>query len=57
MGRKFTIERIELGEANAFVSQHHRHHQKVVGHLFSLGAILDEKIVGVAIVGRAVAAP
>lgn len=46
--------RIELGEANAFVSAHHRHHRPVVGHLFSLGAVLDDKIVGVAIVGRPV---
>lgn len=47
--------RIELAEANAFVAQHHRHHRPVVGHLFSLGAVLGEKIVGVAIVGRPVA--
>lgn len=47
--------RIELGEANAFVSRHHRHHRPVVGHLFSLGCVSDEKIVGVVIVGRPVA--
>ena len=46
--------RIELGEANAFVTAHHRHHKPVVGHLFSLGAVLGDKIVGVAIVGRPV---
>lgn len=46
--------RIELGEANAFVQAHHRHHRPVVGHVFSLGAVLDGKIVGVAIVGRPV---
>lgn len=46
--------RIDLAEANAFVAQHHRHHKPVVGHLFSLGAVLDEKIVGIAIVGRPV---
>jgi hypothetical protein len=43
---------IELGEANEFVRQVHRHHGPVVGHKFSLGAVKDEKIVGVAIVGR-----
>ncbi len=43
--------RISLGEANAFVAQHHRHHSSVQGHLFSLGAALDDKIVGVVIVG------
>lgn len=46
---------IELAEANAFVRQHHRHHGKVVGHKFSLGAILNESVVGVVIVGRPVA--
>lgn len=47
--------RVGLDEANAFVAEHHRHHKPVVGHLFSLGAVLGEKIVGVAIVGRPVA--
>lgn len=46
---------IELNEANAFVSEHHRHHRPVVGHRFSLAAALGERIVGVAIVGRPVA--
>lgn len=46
---------IELAEANAFVTKHHRHHRAVVGHRFSLGAAADGKIVGVAIVGRPVA--
>jgi hypothetical protein len=52
---KMTVERLELAEANAFVFEHHRHHKPVVGHLFSVGAALDGKIVGVAIVGRPVA--
>jgi hypothetical protein len=43
---------LELGEANEFVRQVHRHHGPVVGHKFSLGAVKDDKIVGVAIVGR-----
>lgn len=47
--------RIRLDEANGFVAQHHRHHKPVVGHLFSLGAVLGEQLVGVAIVGRPVA--
>jgi hypothetical protein len=53
--------RIRLAEANAFVDAYHRHHDPVVGHLFSLGAVLDfgdhgaSKLVGVAIVGRPVA--
>jgi hypothetical protein len=52
---KMTIERLGLDEANAFVREHHRHHKPVVGHLFSLGAALEGKIVGIAIVGRPVA--
>ena len=51
---KLTIERLELAEANAFVREHHRHHKPVVGHVFSIGAALDGKIVGIAIVGRPV---
>ena len=47
-----TLVTLELGEANAFVAQHHRHHRPVVGHKFSIGAVLGEKIVGVAIIGR-----
>lgn len=43
-----------LKEANAYVEQHHRHHQPVVGHKFSIGCSDGEKIVGVAIVGRPV---
>ncbi|KWT70713.1 hypothetical protein APY04_0774 [Hyphomicrobium sulfonivorans] len=46
---------VNLDEANAFVVRHHRHHGAVVGHKFSLGAVLNEEIVGVVIVGRPVA--
>ena len=46
---------IVLAEANEFVRLHHRHHGRVVGHKFSIGAALDGKIVGVVIVGRPVA--
>jgi len=43
---------IDLKEANAFVKSHHRHHKPVVGHKFSIGASINEKIVAVVIVGR-----
>ncbi len=46
---------ISLDEANAFVAKHHRHHKPVVGHKFSIGAAIENDIVGVAIVGRPVA--
>jgi hypothetical protein len=51
---KMRHTRIKLDEANAFVARLHRHHKPVVGHLFSLGAVLDDELVGVAIVGRPV---
>jgi hypothetical protein len=47
--------RISLEEANAFVAARHRHHKPVVGHVFSLGAVLDDAVVGIVIVGRPVA--
>jgi hypothetical protein len=46
---------VDLDEANAFVTKHHRHHPPVIGHKFSIGAALGETIVGVCIVGRPVA--
>ena len=46
---------VTLAEANAYVARHHRHHKAVVGHKFSIGAVLDGTLVGVAIVGRPVA--
>lgn len=52
---KLRHTRIELADANAFVVEHHRHHKPVVGHRFSIGAVLGEQLVGVAIVGRPVA--
>lgn len=52
---KFVICAIDLAEANAFVAANHRHHKPVIGHKFSLGAIVADKIVGVAIIGRPVA--
>lgn len=54
MTAKLSACPVDLAEANAFVELHHRHHKPVVGHKFSIGAVLDGKIVGVAIVGRPV---
>ena len=55
MGERLTHARLRLADANAFVRRFHRHHKPVVGHFFSIGAYLGEKLVGVAIVGRPVA--
>jgi hypothetical protein len=45
---------ISLEEANLFVEQHHRHHDPVTGHKFSIGLAHGETVHGVAIVGRPV---
>lgn len=45
---------VELKEANEFVEKFHRHHRRIQGHRFSIGATLDDVLVGVAIVGRPV---
>ena len=50
-----TIRPCDLSDANYFVSLHHRHHQPVVGHRFSISAWAGERLCGVAIVGRPVA--
>jgi len=51
------ITPINLDEANAFVSVHHRHHKPVPGAKFCIAVFddIETKIVGVAIVGRPVA--
>lgn len=51
---KLRLVHVELSQANDFVSAHHRHHKPVVGHKFSLGAVAEDQLVAVAIVGRPV---
>ena len=51
---KLSAMPMDLEGANEFVSRHHRHHEPVVGHKFSIGAALGEVLVGVVIVGRPV---
>jgi hypothetical protein len=48
------VVHVELPEANAFVERLHRHHKRIQGHRFSIGAETDKQLVGVAIVGRPV---
>lgn len=50
--KRLVVVPCELEDANAFVSEHHRHHQPVQGHKFSLALTDGVQIVGVAIVGR-----
>jgi len=51
---KLSLVHVELKEANAFVERLHRHHNRIQGHRFSIGAAVDGELVGVAIVGRPV---
>ena len=45
---------ITLRAANAYVLERHRHHKPSRGHKFSVGLMVDDVIVGVAICGRPV---
>ena len=45
---------ITLRAANAYVVERHRHHKSSRGHKFSIGLMVDEEILGVAICGRPV---
>ena len=47
-----TVGHIELKTANAYVTEHHRHHGAVRGHRFSLACYEDGRLCGVAIIGR-----
>ena len=56
MNNHLQIVPCDLAEANAFVRQHHRHHQPVPGAKFCLAVANSiNEVVGVAIVGRPVA--
>ncbi|HET6256692.1 MAG TPA: XF1762 family protein [Puia sp.] len=50
-----TIVPIGFSEACTFVRTYHRHHRPPQGHKFSIGVAVNDRIVGVAIVGRPVA--
>jgi hypothetical protein len=39
-------------DCNAFVDEHHRHHQGVVGYRYGIGARLGTTLVGCAVLGR-----
>lgn len=45
---------VELKEANRFIEELHRHHKRIQGHRFSLGAMQEDQLVGVIVVGRPV---
>lgn len=49
-----TLIPLTLAQANEFVEKHHRHHQRVQGHKFSIGCESCGELVGVVIAGRPV---
>lgn len=46
---------LDFKQSAEFVRVHHRHHTPPVGHKFSIGAVANDELVGVVIVGRPVA--
>lgn len=51
---RLVVVPITLREANAFVLAHHRHHGTSRGCLYCVGLALEQRVVGVLIVGRPV---
>lgn len=49
---KFDVMPMGRDEANAFVGIVHRHAGQVIAHRFALGALVDGKLVGTAVVGN-----
>lgn len=43
---------VTLPEAQEYVDLHHAHSKSTVGHMWSLGAAADGRIVGLAVIGR-----
>tara|TARA_R100001510_G_scaffold35090_2_gene31598 strand:+ start:1171 stop:1629 length:459 start_codon:yes stop_codon:yes gene_type:complete len=56
MSQKLQPTPIALREANEFVRNFHRHNKPTQGGKFAIGALHDDELVGVAIVGRPVSA-
>jgi hypothetical protein len=53
-GPHLRLVSVELKQANKFIEALHRHHSRIQGHRFSIGAVDGDKLVGVAVVGRPV---
>lgn len=45
---------ITYKEACHFIKKYHRHHKPPQGHKFSIGLQVDDKLIGVAVIGRPV---
>lgn len=48
------LVRVTYREACRFVAEHHRHHKPPQGHVVSIGCKKDDKLIGVAMIGRPV---
>lgn len=51
---KLQLAPIKFKDAAEFVRVHHRHHTPSKGHKFSIAAMFDGELVGVAVIGRPV---
>ena len=49
---RLTARPMTRDQANAYIVEHHRHHGRVTGHRFIVGAELRGELVGVAVGGR-----
>lgn len=49
-----TVIPITYKEACDFIKKYHRHHKPPQGHKFSIGLQIDDRLVGVAVIGRPV---
>lgn len=56
MSKNFSVVPMTLKESNEFVEQYHSHNKKVQGYKFAIGAVYQDKLVGVAICGRPISA-
>lgn len=43
---------LTLGQANALIETHHRHHKRVQGHRFTIGAMKGQDVIAAAVTGR-----
>jgi hypothetical protein len=53
--KPLVLQPISIGEAQRFVSEHHRHHDAPTGGLFAVAVSDGEAVRGVAVIGRPVA--
>jgi len=56
MSKNFSVIPMTLKESNEFVDKYHSHNKRVQGYKFAIGAVYQDKLVGVAICGRPISA-